>query len=133
MDSIVHFEIPVTTPEDAKKFYTEVFGWSMESWGGEGGEYWMTRTTEVDEQTQMPKQPGAINGGIFERTEPFTGPVLVINVDDIDTKLKEIEAAGGTTVKEKTPVGEMGWVAYFNDGQGNLMGIWQINPAGGQQ
>ncbi len=127
MNSIVHFEIPVDSPEEAKRFYSEVFGWAISQWGDQ--EYWMASTTEIDDQTQMPKKPGAINGGIFKRDGEFRSPILTIAVDDIDAHLAKIEAAGGTKVKGKEPIGEMGWTGYFKDPQGNLMGLWQNNNA----
>ncbi|MBI2590055.1 VOC family protein [Candidatus Berkelbacteria bacterium] len=123
MDSIVHFEIPVNVPKEAKKFYNEVFGWNISQWGQQ--EYWMAVTTEVDEQSQRPKNPGAINGGIFKREGVFKGPIVTIAVADIETALSKIEVAGGKKVRGKEPVGEMGWTAYFEDNQGNLMGLWQ--------
>jgi hypothetical protein len=36
-----------------------------------------------------------------------------------------IEAGGGSTVRPKEPVADMGFAAYFTDSEGNLMGIWQ--------
>lgn len=128
MNSIVHFEIPVDSPEESKKFYSEVFGWNISQWGGQ--DYWMAETTEMDKETQRPKNPGAgINGGIMKREGELTSPILTITVEDIDEHLKKIEAAGGTTLKGKQSIGEMGWTAYFKDNQGNIMGLWQNNNA----
>lgn len=125
MNSVVHFEIPVNSPDDAKKFYTEAFGWSIEQW--EQMPYWMATTTEVDLQTHMPKSNGAINGGMTKREGVFQHPILTIAVADIDAALAKIEAAGGKKLKEKDSVGDMGWTAYFEDSQGNTMGLWQNN------
>ena len=36
-----------------------------------------------------------------------------------------IEKHGGSAVGEKMQVGDMGFAAYFNDSEGNLMGLWQ--------
>ena len=47
----------------------------------------------------MPTDPGAINGGMFQRDERITtSPVITIDVDGIDDALKQIEDAGGSTV-----------------------------------
>ena len=46
-------------------------------------------------------------------------------VDDIDATLIAIEKHGGSAVGEKMAVGDMGFAAYFNDSEGNLMGLWQ--------
>ena len=32
---------------------------------------------------------------------------------------------GGSTVRGKEPVGDMGFAAYFTDSEGNLVGLWQ--------
>jgi hypothetical protein len=34
------------------------------------------KTTDVDEQTQLPTEPGAINSDMFQRTEQLTCPVI---------------------------------------------------------
>ena len=43
----------------------------------------------------------------------------------IDEALRRVEAAGGKTVTEKMPVGEMGFAGYFADTEGNLIGLWE--------
>jgi predicted enzyme related to lactoylglutathione lyase len=123
MNSIVHFEIPVNSPEEAKKFYTETFDWSVEQW--EQMPYWMATTTEMDDQNKGPKNVGAINGGMTKREGVFQHPILTIAVDDIDAALAKIEAAGGKKLQDKNSIGEMGFTAYFEDNQGNTMGLWQ--------
>jgi predicted enzyme related to lactoylglutathione lyase len=62
---------------------------------------------------------------MLERGLPVGGPVLVVDVEDIDATLQTVERLGGTTVSAKQPVGEMGFSAYFKDSEGNLMGLWQ--------
>ena len=32
---------------------------------------------------------------------------------------------GGSTVRGKEPVGDMGFAAYFTDSEGNLVGLWE--------
>jgi predicted enzyme related to lactoylglutathione lyase len=62
---------------------------------------------------------------MMKREDPYTGPVLVVDVDDIDDALATIEKLGGSTVTTRQQVGDMGWSAYFKDPEGNLMGLWQ--------
>src|ERR1700692_2598792 len=85
MDSIVHFEIPAHDPKRASKFYSDVFGWQVTAM--EGMPYWSLGTTEVDTTTRMPKNPGAINGGMGKREGPLKGIVVTISVKDIDKAL----------------------------------------------
>ena len=46
-------------------------------------------------------------------------------MDSIDETVAKIEAIGGATVVAKQPVASMGYVAYFTDPEGNLMGLWE--------
>ena len=119
---IVHFEIPFEDGVRARAFYAETFGWQLMELPEM--DYTMVMTGPSDPETG-PTEPGFINGGMFKREAPFKGPNLVIDVPDIDEALKQVEKAGGTTVQERQPVGEMGFAAYFNDTEGNLLGLWQ--------
>jgi hypothetical protein len=93
MAKVVHFEIPVDDLDRAKDFYGSVFGWQLQTMPMEGGEYTSVMTTPVDQQTQMPTEPGAINGGMMQRTERTPAPVVTIGVEGIDDALGQIEFA----------------------------------------
>lgn len=119
---VVHFEIPADDVGRAQQFYRQAFGWTLEAWPEMN--YTMVRTTPTNEQG-MPSEPGAINGGMFPREGVLTGPIVTIDVQDIDQALQTIESLGGSTVLAKQPVGDMGFAAYFRDSEGNVMGLWQ--------
>src|SRR4051794_14577249 len=119
---VVHFEIPADDPARAQDFYRTTFNWTVSAMPDMG--YAMLSTTATDEQG-APSEPGAINGGMLQRQPPVTTPVITIEVDDIDTTLQAITAKGGTTVRAKEPVADMGFAAYFTDSEGNLMGLWE--------
>ena len=126
MSKVVHFEIPAEDLDRAKKFYGSVFGWTLQTTPMPGGgEYTSVVTTPVDEQTQVPTEPGAINGGMMERSSTIPAPVITIDVDAIDVALKEVEAEGGTTVQPRTEIPGMGAFAYFKDSEGNVIGLWE--------
>jgi hypothetical protein len=126
MDKVVHFEIPVDDLARAKTFYGSVFGWSLETMSmGEGGDYTIAETTAVDEQTRMPTEPGAINGGLMARTDLTPAPVVTVGVASIDASLKEIESAGGTILTPRTEIANMGAFGYFKDTEGNVIGLWE--------
>ena len=91
----------------------------------QGYDYTMALTTAVDPKTQMPTDPGAINGGIRQRSAETPTPVIVISVDSIDQSLKKIESEGGSTVLPRTEMGGMGAYAYFKDSEGNIVGLWE--------
>lgn len=119
---VVHFEIPVDDPERAREFYRNAFGWRMDPMPEMS--YTIVTTAAVDEQG-MPTEPGAINGGMLVRTDPVTSPVVVINVDSVDEALATVERLGGSVLRAKTPVGDMGYSGYFRDTEGNTIGLWE--------
>jgi predicted enzyme related to lactoylglutathione lyase len=128
MRKVVHFEIPADDIDRAKEFYGSIFGWQLQTMQMGDGEYTIVMTSPVDEQTQLPTEPGAINGGMFRRNEQTPTPVITIDVDEIDQALKEIDSGGGSTVTPRTPIPGMGAFAYFKDPEGNVMGLWETSP-----
>jgi predicted enzyme related to lactoylglutathione lyase len=122
MSSVVHFEIPADDVARAQTFYTEAFGFEIQT--VPGFEYAFVTTTPISEDGR-PTEPGAINGGMFTRSEQLTGPIVTISVDDIDAALAKVEASGGKTLIGRQAVGDMGFSAYFVDSEGNTMGMWQ--------
>ena len=126
MDKVVHFEIPVDDAERAKEFYRSIFDWQLNDADMGGGNIYTTvTTTPINEQTRLPTEPGAINGGLMRRIPETPAPVITIDVDAIDDTLKQIEAAGGSVVQPRTEIPNMGAFAYFKDSEGNVVGLWQ--------
>jgi predicted enzyme related to lactoylglutathione lyase len=123
MDKVVHFEIPAEDMNRAKKFYKDIFGWELVDIPGM--EYTIVRTVAVDSEN-MPKEPGAINGGIAKKSTKDETPVLVIDVPSIDGYIKKITAAGGKVVRPKMTVMDMGFYARVTDSEGNVIGILEI-------
>jgi uncharacterized protein len=118
---VVHFEIPFDDGDRARAFYREAFGWQLQEWAE--GSYTLVTTGPSGETG--PEEAGFINGGMMRREGPGDGPIIVIDVDDIDAALAKIEELGGQTLLGRQEVGEMGWAAYFKDVEGNSMGLWQ--------
>jgi predicted enzyme related to lactoylglutathione lyase len=124
---VVHFEIPFDDGDRARSFYKDVFGWQVQEMPGMDYSIVMSGPSG----DQGPTEAGFINGGMLSRQQAATGgPVLVIDVDSIDDTLQRIGGVGGSTVVGKTPVGDMGFAAYFTDPEGNVIGLWQTAPHG---
>jgi len=123
MDKVVHFEIPVDDVERARGFYASVFEWGVVPL--DEMQYTLAMTTPVDETSQRPTEPGAINGGLMSRQSHTPAPVITIQVDAIDESLKKIEAEGGSVVTPRTSMGDVGFFAYFKDSEGNVMGLFE--------
>lgn len=83
MPKVIHFEIPIDNPDRATKFYSSVFGWKIENWGGPA-EYWLITAGKDDE-------PG-INGALTRRQDPVTTTANAIGVPSVDDFLKKVVA-----------------------------------------
>lgn len=123
MDKVIHFEIPFDNSQRAQKFYKEIFGWQINILPEM--DYYMVNTVETDPNTMIPKEPGAINGGMLQRDPSGPNPVIVIGVNPIDDYLTKIEKAGGKVVMPKIAIGKFGFYARVSDTEGNIIGLWQ--------
>ncbi|MEO8555211.1 MAG: VOC family protein [Actinomycetota bacterium] len=124
---VVHFEIPFDDGDRARAFYQGAFGWGLMPMP----EMDYTMVSTGPNGDQGPTEPGYIGGGMMQRSQPAQGPVITMDVEDIDATLATIEQLGGKTVTPRQQVGDMGFSAYFNDPEGNLMGLWQNAPTSG--
>jgi hypothetical protein len=118
---VVHFELPYDDGDRARAFYQKAFGWQLMPLP----EMSYTLVTSGPSGDQGPTEPGFINGGMMQRQEPFTAPNIVIDVENLEEALEAVNQAGGSTVAERQAVGDMGFAAYFQDSEGNLVGLWE--------
>ncbi len=122
MDKVVHFEIPAANVSRAQKFYRTVFGWKTLPLPDM--DYTMVYTVETD-RNRMPKESGAINGGMMKRVPAIKSPVITIDVANVEDAIKKVTRSGGKLVRGKQEVMNMGWTAYVKDSEGNVIGLWQ--------
>jgi uncharacterized protein len=115
-NAIVHFEIPADDVQRAQKFYKQAFGWKIsDPWKMD---YFLVETRKKGEE--------GINGGLMKRKMPGQPFMNYIAVKSIDASLRKVEAAGGSVCMPKTEIGTgMGWIAVFQDTEGNMMGFHQ--------
>lgn len=114
--SFCHIELSTTDIEKTRSFYEGIFGWTFQIFPGM-------------ETYAMFQTPGGLGGGFDAGPNAdgpsAVGPVLHIEVDDIDTALAKIGEAGGKTVAGKTKISdEFGYYAVFLDNVGNRLGLW---------
>lgn len=114
MSKVVHFEFGADDPERAVKFYEEVFGWKFDKFPGV--DYWLATTGDE-------KEPG-INGAIAPRQDGYKTS-NAIAVTDIDEYIKKINEKGGKALSGKMPVPGTGYMATFEDTEGNYLSIFQ--------
>lgn len=127
MNRIVHFEIHAKDREKIKKFYQDVFGWEMQQFGPDMGNYTVVKTGDP-----VPKDMASIgiNGGITERRGglPQDGAavnayVCIVGVEDTDAMVKKVLDAGGTIALETIDVPGVGRLAYCKDPEGSIFGM----------
>jgi predicted enzyme related to lactoylglutathione lyase len=120
MPRIVHFEIHASKPQQLVDFYSKVFGWKFTHMPEM--QYWLIDSGDG---------PG-INGGLMQRRGPKPVPgqpvnchTTVIDVPNIDEYWQSALAAGATEAMPKMSIPGVGYAAYINDPDGNLVGIYQ--------
>lgn len=106
---VVHFEIMGGDGEGLKSFYSELFGWKIDS--SNPMNYGMVETGG----------DGGINGGVGDG-ENFSGTRVYIMVPDLQEALDRVEAAGGKTLIPPTEM-EQVTLALFEDPEGNQVGL----------
>jgi hypothetical protein len=122
MPRVVHFELPTTDSAASRKFYEKVFGWKFTQYGGPM-EYWLV-------STGAPESPG-IDGGLGGAANELHGTVNTVDVDDIDDAIRKVEANGGQVIVPKDVIPGMGYLAYFREPGGAVIGLFQNIQGGG--
>lgn len=120
MGRVIHFELNAENPERAVEFYTRVFGWKINNWGGPQ-DYWLINTGPDD-------QPG-INGAITRRTTSGDTTVNSIDVPSVDDFVVKITKNGGKVLTPKMPIPGIGYFCYCQDTECNTFGIMQADPS----
>jgi len=110
---ITHIDIPVSDTAKATEFYSGLFGWEIRDIPGfEGYPMWQA--------------PNKISGGgLAPRGEDFTQPRSYVEVDSIEDTLAKVVESGGTVVMGKQPISDTSWWAFFNDPDGNTIGLYE--------
>ncbi len=112
-----YFEIPVINLGRAVKFYEIVFGCQIE-----------ISTVDGLEMGLFPanKQAHGITGALVKGDSYVPskeGSRLYFNTDNIDETLAKVISQGGKVLYPKTSIGELGWVAEFEDVEGNCIAL----------
>jgi uncharacterized protein len=116
---VVYFEIPVLDIDRAVKFYTSVFNFTFEKEVIDKNE--MALFPFTDEHTGI---SGALaKGEIYKPTKD--GVVIYFKTENIDTTLKLVTETGGKILYPKTSNGDLGFVAEFEDSEGNRIALHQ--------
>ena len=119
-------ELATTDGEAAKKFYTELFGWtSTDSPIGPGMVYTML------------KLDGKDVGALFKMTEEMTSQGIppnwlsYVSVKSADETAEKAKSLGATLLKEPFDVMDVGRMSVIQDPTGALFAIWQAGAHAG--
>ena len=113
---IAWFEIPARDLDRATRFYEAVFGKTLSRETVDGYDMAMFSGVEGPE--------GAlVKGDVYVPGK--AGPILYFRVTDVDAVLARASAAGGRTLYAKKDIGPNGWVAEFEDSEGNRIALLQ--------
>ncbi|KAB2957416.1 MAG: VOC family protein [Thermoanaerobaculia bacterium] len=126
MSRIVHFEIHATEPQALIGFYTALFGWKFEKWGEV--DYWLISTG--------PREAPGIDGGLLPRRgpraavgQPVNAYVCTVEVESLDGSFARAQELGAGPAVPKMAIPGVGWLAYVQDPDGNILGLMQPDPA----
>ena len=117
-NAINWFEIPAKDISRAKTFYESIFEIKMEEMEMPDMKYAL-----------FPFDPmkGKVAGGLAQspmHTPASTGSIIYLNANpDLQKVLERIENAGGKITMPKTSIGPNGFMAFFNDTEGNIMAL----------
>jgi uncharacterized protein len=111
------FEIPVNDLERARRFYESVLGIGL-------------TMTEVGplKMAWFPMAEGSQGAsGSLVQAEGYTpsraGTLVFLTVDDIEGTLARVKTNGGRTLLPKVGLGEYGFIAHFEDSEGNRVAL----------
>ena len=118
---IVHFEIGCKDMAKTSQFYSELFGWTLQDFGGAN----MVTNIGPSHDGGKPMTDG-IGGHLNALGHPPHQYVTVYaNVDDVQGMLDKAVKLGGKVVVPVTEVPNMGHFAWFSDPEGNCIGLWK--------
>ena len=108
--NISHFAIAADDVARAKRFYEDVFGWTITVWGPPG--FYLIDTGN------------GIAGALQQRPEPLSGTGLrgfecTVSVENVEESVAKILAAGGRTIYPKSTIPTVGDIAKMEDTEGN--------------
>ncbi|MCY4403189.1 MAG: hypothetical protein OXD54_11480 [Candidatus Poribacteria bacterium] len=125
---VMFFEIAGKNGETLRKFYTDMFGWTILPFG------WKTSHFPNDiyaiDPTPPPLSDEGIKGHIYPLSEEmdFSNRISVfIQVENLEDTLKKVENLGGSMlITPQVLPDNMGSIAMFLDPSSNVIGIYQI-------
>ena len=115
-NAINWFEIPVKDLERAMCFYWGILGTPFSIEEAKGIRFALFKSDE-----------GAVGGSLTEKAgyvPGHAGTVVYLNGGkDLEVILGKVNGSGGKVLMDKTSIGECGFIAMFEDSEGNRVGL----------
>ena len=109
-------ELMTDNVEGAKKFYTELLGWTLQEFPMEEGEsYWVVKVGDEGLGGIMRTPPAAAG------VPPHWG--VYITVDNVDAAVKKAEQIGAKVLVPPTDIPKVGRFAVLQDPQGAAFAV----------
>jgi uncharacterized protein len=121
MNPVNWFEIPVTDMERAMKFYESALGIKL-----------IRNEMGPLKMAWFPRTDGAMGaGGSLVKADGYipshAGTLVYITVADMNGTLAKIKASGGKTLLPRMAIGEYGFIAHFEDSEGNRVALHSVS------
>jgi predicted enzyme related to lactoylglutathione lyase len=109
----VHIELHTQDPEKAKKFYSELFDWTLEEY--------------PDMNYTIIKVGEGTGGGIMKSPMPDAMPQWVpyVLVSDVAASTEKAKSLGATVLTNVTEIPDMGWFSMILDPTGAAFALWK--------
>jgi predicted enzyme related to lactoylglutathione lyase len=121
-NTVAHFAINADDVEQARAFYSKVFGWKFAAWGPPGF-------------YQIEAEGSPVLGALQGRRELARGQRTIgfectFAVESIDATEAAVKAAGGKVMLERSVIPGVGTLMFFADLDGNVFGAMQYDVPG---
>ena len=115
---VVHFEIMGGKGDELARFYSELFGWSIDS-----------NNPMKYGRVDTGGGPRSINGGVGPSQDGGKRVSIYAQIDDLDATLERVGKLGGKTILPPSEVPGGPKLAMFADPAGNVIGLLQGKQA----
>ena len=108
---VVHFEVVGKDGDKLQKYYSELFGWEINS-------------DNPMNYGMVEKEGEGIGGGVGQGPDGYGGHVtFYVAVPDVEAALAKAESLGGTRVMGPENIMDMVVLGQFKDPEGHVIGV----------
>jgi uncharacterized protein len=114
---VVHFEVIGKDPKKLQSYYSELFGWEIDS--NNPMNYGI-----VQREGNLSAEGAGIGGGVGTGPEGYDGHVtFYVQVPDVEAALAKAESLGGSRMMGPDKVMDTIEIGQFTDPEGHLVGV----------